>query len=69
MDILSSVEGVDDVARNENVLGILLVTVPPHEIVAALVRNGIQVEEARIQKRSLEEIYLDVMRQAEGGVA
>lgn len=69
MDILSSLEGIDEVARNENVLGIMLVSVPPHEIVAALVGNGILVEEARIQKRSLEEIYLDVMRQAEGGVA
>jgi hypothetical protein len=45
------------------------VTTPAHEVVAVLVKSGILVEEARIQKRSLEEIYLDVMRQAEGGVA
>ncbi len=66
--VLSSLEGIGEVTRTDNRLEMTLLTAPAHEVVAALVKNGIQVEEARIQKRSLEEIYLDVMRQAEGGV-
>ncbi len=68
-DLLSSLGGIEAITRNENVLQMLLATVQPHEVVAALVQNGIAVDEARIQKRSLEEIYLHVMRQAEGGRA
>jgi len=66
--ILSSLGGIGELTRNDNVLGMVLATTPAHEVIAALVKNGILLEEARIQKRSLEEIYLDVMRQAEGGV-
>jgi ABC-2 type transport system ATP-binding protein len=65
--ILSLLGGIEELTRNDNILGMVLATTTAHEVVAALVKNGIMVEEARIQKRSLEEIYLDVMRQAEGG--
>ncbi|MDD1709424.1 MAG: ABC transporter ATP-binding protein [Methanoregulaceae archaeon] len=68
-DLLSSFGGIGEITRNGNVLGMMLVTIHAHEVVTTLVKNGIWVEEARIQKRSLEEIYLDVMRQAEGDVA
>ncbi len=67
--ILFSVGGIEKLTRNDNVLGMVLVTTPAHEVISALVKNGILLEEARMQKRSLEEIYLDVMRQAEGGAA
>ena len=66
--LLSSLGGIGEITRNDTVLGMVLATTPAHEVIAALVKNGILLEEARIQKRSLEEIYLDVMRQAEGGV-
>jgi len=66
--ILSSLGGITELTRNDNILGMVLATTPAHEVVSALVKNGILLEEARIQKRSLEEIYLDVMHQAEGGV-
>jgi ABC-2 type transport system ATP-binding protein len=67
--IISSLGGIGEVTRNDNRLEMTLSATPAHQVVAALVTHGIHVEEARIQKRSLEEIYLDVMRQAEGGVA
>jgi ABC-2 type transport system ATP-binding protein len=67
--ILSSLGGIGELIRNNNVLGMVLVTTPAYEVISALVKNGILLEEARMQKRSLEEIYLDVMRQAGGGVA
>jgi ABC-2 type transport system ATP-binding protein len=67
--VLSTLGGIGEVTRADNRLEMTLVTIPAHEVVAVLVKSGILVEEARIQKRSLEEIYLDVMRQAEGGVA
>jgi ABC-2 type transport system ATP-binding protein len=66
MGIISSLEGMEVVARNERVLTMVLATTSAPEVIAALVKNGILIEEARIQKRSLEEIYLDVMREAEG---
>jgi ABC-2 type transport system ATP-binding protein len=67
--VLTTLEGIGEVTRDDNRLEMTLMTTPAHEVVAVLVRSGILVEEARIQKRSLEEIYLDVMRQAEGDVA
>ncbi|MBP1929878.1 ABC-2 type transport system ATP-binding protein [Methanolinea mesophila] len=67
--VIAGLAGVGEITRTDNRLEMTLLTAPSHEIVAALVKHGVQVEEARIQKRSLEEIYLDVMRQAEGGVA
>jgi ABC-2 type transport system ATP-binding protein len=66
MGVISSLEGMEVVARNERVLTMVLATTSAPEVIAALVKNGILIEEARIQKRSLEEIYLDVMREAEG---
>jgi ABC-2 type transport system ATP-binding protein len=66
--LLSSLGGIGELTLNDNVLGMVLAATPAHEVIAALVKNGILLEEARIQKRSLEEIYLDVMRQAEGSV-
>jgi len=66
--VLSLLGGIGEVTRADNRLEMTLLTAPAHEVVAALVKSGILVEEARIQKKSLEEIYLDVMRQAEGGV-
>jgi ABC-2 type transport system ATP-binding protein len=66
--VLSSLGGIEELTRNDNVLEMVLSTTPAHEVVAALVKNGIMLEEARKQKRSLEAIYLDVMHQAEKGV-
>ena len=65
--VLSSFSGVGEITVRENVIGMVLSTTPPHEVIAELVKAGIPVDEARIQRRSLEEIYLDVMRQAGGG--
>jgi len=67
--IISSLGGIGELTWNDTVLGMVLVTTPANEVISALVKNGILLEEARMQKRSLEEIYLDVMRQAEGGAA
>jgi ABC-2 type transport system ATP-binding protein len=66
--VLTSLGGIGDLTRTDNRLEMTLAGTPGHEVVATLVKQGIQVDEARIQKRSLEDIYLDVMRQAEGGV-
>jgi ABC-2 type transport system ATP-binding protein len=66
-DVLASLMGIGEITRNNNVLGMMLASIPAHEVITNLVKNGIRVEEAKMQKRSLEEIYLDVMRQAEGG--
>jgi ABC-2 type transport system ATP-binding protein len=67
--ILSSLGGIEDLSGRENVLEMTLAAIPSHEVVAALVTGGIMVDEARIEKRSLEEIYLDVMHRAEGGAS
>jgi ABC-2 type transport system ATP-binding protein len=66
--VLSSLGGIEELTRNDTVLAMVLATTPAHEVITALVKNGILLEEARIQKRSLEEIYLGVMHQAEGDV-
>jgi ABC-2 type transport system ATP-binding protein len=65
--ILSLIAGIEDLSGKGNILEMVLATVSSHEVIAALVTGGILVDEARIQRRSLEDIYLDVMRQAEGG--
>jgi ABC-2 type transport system ATP-binding protein len=69
MGVISSLEGIEEVAQNERVLTMVLATTSAPEVIATLVRFGIGIEEARIQKRSLEEIYLDIMHEAEGGGA
>lgn len=65
--VLSSTGGVSEISANGKEVTMMLGTMPPHDVIAALVRGGIPVEEAKIQKRSLEDIYLDVIRQAGGG--
>jgi len=65
--ILSSIAGIEDLSYKGSILEMVLATVSSHEVIAALVKGGILVDEARIQRRSLEDIYLDVMRQSGGG--
>jgi ABC-2 type transport system ATP-binding protein len=64
--VLSSLGGIEDLSVSDNFIRMNLSAISSHEVITALVRGGIRIDEARIQKRSLEEIYLDVMRQAEG---
>ncbi|MGD0817900.1 MAG: ABC transporter ATP-binding protein [Methanomassiliicoccales archaeon] len=42
-------------------------TVTPEELIERLVKNGIRVTEAKRMKRSLEEVYIDIIKQAGGG--
>jgi len=65
--MIAGIAGIEDLSGKGNILEMVLATVSSHEVIAALVTGGILVDEARIQRRSLEDIYLDVMRQAEGG--
>jgi ABC-2 type transport system ATP-binding protein len=65
--ILSSLGGIDDLSGTGSSFEMVLSAISSHDVIAALVTGGIRVDEARIQRRSLEDIYLDVMRQAEGG--
>jgi ABC-2 type transport system ATP-binding protein len=65
--ILSSIAGIEDLSAKGSILEMVLTAASSHDVIATLVTGGIRVEEARIQRRSLEDIYLDVMRQAGGG--
>jgi ABC-2 type transport system ATP-binding protein len=64
--VLASLGGIEDLSGHGSIFEMVLSEVSSHEVIAALVMGGIKVDEARIQKRTLEEIYLDIMRQAEG---
>jgi hypothetical protein len=39
-------------------------SVPPEELIERLVQNGVRVTEAKRMKKSLEEVYIDIIKQA-----
>ncbi|HUU74639.1 MAG TPA: ABC transporter ATP-binding protein [Methanoregulaceae archaeon] len=68
-DILSGLDGISDVSLDGDKISMELVSARPHSVVSVLVRGGIEVDEARKEGQSLEEIYLAVMRQGQGDAA
>jgi len=66
LDILSTASGMSGLTLDGDRVSMYLDTLPPHEVISMLVKGGIGVNEAQREARSLEEIYLGVMRQAEG---
>ncbi|MCA9704168.1 MAG: ABC transporter ATP-binding protein, partial [Methanolinea sp.] len=69
VDILSSAGGLSEVSAEDGRVSMSLGSLQPHEVISLLVNGGIGVDEARREARSLEEIYLGVMGQAEGDVS
>ena len=66
VDILSSAGGLTEISAEDGRVSMYLDSLQPHEVISLLVNGGIGVDEARREARTLEEIYLGVMDQAEG---
>jgi ABC-2 type transport system ATP-binding protein len=67
IDILSAAAGISGLSAEGGRLIMYLDSCPPYKVISMLVEGGIGIEEAQRTGKSLEEIYLGVMRQAEGG--
>jgi ABC-2 type transport system ATP-binding protein len=65
--VLAASVGEGGIFRKGAVTEVATDTVPPEELIERLVKNGIRVAEAKRMKRSLEEVYLDIIKQAGGG--
>jgi len=64
--VLSAMQGVDEVSREGEGVSARLAGSDVPSLVKAVVDAGCAIEEVRKDHRSLEEIYLSVVRQAEG---
>lgn len=69
LDLLSTVGGISDLSLGQNRITMRLDGIPAHDVIAMLVEGGIAIDEAWREGRSLEDIYLGVMQQAEGSVS
>jgi ABC-2 type transport system ATP-binding protein len=65
--VLAASVGEGEIFRKGAVTEVATDTVPPEELIERLVKTGIRVAEAKRMKRSLEEVYLDIIKQAGGG--
>ncbi len=65
-DVLADVRGVEAVSLGDNGVRVTLGNgAGTAELVAALENRGIEIDEVRKCRRSLEEVYLDIIRQEE----
>jgi ABC-2 type transport system ATP-binding protein len=65
--VLAALVGESGTFRKGEVTEVATDTVPPEDLIEGLVKGGIRVTEAKRMKRSLEEVYIDIIKQAGGG--
>jgi ABC-2 type transport system ATP-binding protein len=62
--VLNALIGEGGIFRKGPVIEVATDSVPPDELIERLVQNGVRVTEAKRMKKSLEEVYIDIIKQA-----
>ena len=65
--VLATLVGEGGTVRKGPVTEVATDVVPSDELIERLVKSNVRVAEARRMKRSLEEVYIDIIKQAGGG--
>jgi ABC-2 type transport system ATP-binding protein len=65
--VLTAVVGEGGVFNNGLVLQVASDSIPAEDLIEKLVKNDVKVTEAKKMKMSLEEVYIDIIKQAGGG--
>jgi len=68
LDLLNSLDYVSECERDGLRITATIEGEKTSTIISVLMKNGIKVEEAKKVTKSLEDIYLDIVRRSEGGI-